>query len=86
MREQREAEEAKSILFKFTSARNQLKGLIQTKDEKLKEDLKENSSLVYYQLSQFIQFFVNYNLQFDVANKLLKEACTFFVTDKEKIH
>jgi hypothetical protein len=57
--------------MKFAAASQKLKGLIKNKEDKLKDDLKECASLVYYQLYQFISFFINYNLPFDQANLLL---------------
>lgn len=58
----------------------------QTKEQKEVQELKENSNLVYDVLSQFITFFINFNMPFDHANQLVSKACELFVTDESKAH
>ena len=36
--------------------------------------------------AQFINFFINFGMPFDTANKLLSTACETFVTDVAKAH
>lgn len=67
-------------------AGSKLKGVLQTKEDKHKEELKENSNLVYDILSQFISYFIIFNLPFDKANDLLSKACVNYVTDQSKAH
>lgn len=83
-----EQEESKKSTFeKFKSmANSKLKEAFKTKEEKLKEELKENSNLVYDVLSQFITFFINFSLPFSQANKLLTDFCEHYVTDRSKAH
>jgi len=50
---------------RFQIGASKLKGIFQSKDEKHAEELKENSNLVYDIISQFITFYINYNLPFD---------------------
>lgn len=65
-------ESKKSKFEKLKSlANSKLKDAFKTKEEKQKEELKENSNLVFDVLSQFINFFINFNLPFSQANKLL---------------
>jgi hypothetical protein len=69
-------------LKKFAFAADKLKGLMQSKEERMKDDLTAYSSMVFDEVSQFITFFINFNLPFDMANKLLKETTAVFIQDK----
>jgi hypothetical protein len=39
--------------------------MLQTKDEKLKIDLKDNQNLVFNELSRFVTFFTNLSLPYE---------------------
>ena len=58
-------------LKKFAFATSKLQGLIKSKDEQMKEDLKDFSNMVFDEVSTFITFFINFNLPFRLAKTLL---------------
>lgn len=64
----REVLEAEESSFSFKKFADIAKSIIQTKEDKVKEDLRENCNLVYYELSTFITFFVNLGLPFEVSS------------------
>lgn len=70
-------------LKKFAFATSKLQGLIKSKDDQMKEDLKDFSNMVFDEVSQFITFFINYNLPFRLAKNLLQWTSEQYVTDKQ---
>ena len=72
-REQMEIENEKKTfsLKKFAFATSKLQGLIKSKDEQMREDLKDFSNMVFDEVSTFITFFINFNLPFRLAKTLL---------------
>ena len=60
------------------------KSIIQTKEEKARDDIRDNCNLVYYELSTFITFFVNLGMPFEVSRSLLVEVCDKLDQDKDK--
>jgi len=50
-----------------------LKGMLQTKDDKNRSDLKEHQNLVFNELSRFVTYFINLSLPYEQANQLLVE-------------
>lgn len=87
-RQQEQEQEDKKMTFNKLKmmANSKLKQVLSSKEEKHKEELKENSNLVYDILSQFITYFINFNLPFEQSSKLLSDLCGEFVTDPVKAH
>ena len=55
----------------FKKGFKSLKGMLQTKEAKQSEELRANQSLIFNELSKFVNFFVNFGLSLDSANDLL---------------
>jgi hypothetical protein len=65
-------------------AGNKFKGILQTKEEKYREDMKEQSSLIFHELSRFVGFMNNIGLPYSISNKILIESCDLFLVEKPK--
>ena len=65
-------------------AGNKFKGILQSKEEKYREDMKEQSSLIFHELSRFVGFMNNIGLPYSISNKILIESCDVFLVEKPK--
>lgn len=63
-----------------------LKGILQSKDNKQKDDLKPHQNLIFNELSRFVNFFINFCLPYEQANQLLLTICEEFQLDKSKVN
>ena len=68
----------------FKKGFKSLKGLIQTKEEKLELELKENANLIFNELSRFVNHFINLALPYEQAHEVLIWSCETFQVDKTK--
>jgi hypothetical protein len=41
------------------------KGMLQTKDEKFKQEMKDHQNLIFNELSRFVTYFINLSLPYD---------------------
>ena len=64
-----EQENTKLSLKLFSKvAGSKFKGILQSKEEKYKEDMKEQSSLIFHELSRFVGFMNNIGLPYSFSN------------------
>ena len=64
-----EQENTKLSLKLFSKvAGNKFKGILQSKEEKYREDMKEQSSLIFHELSRFVGFMNNIGLPYSFSN------------------
>lgn len=59
---------------------------MQTKDDKMKQELKLNQNLIFNELSRFVNHFINLSLPYELANECLLDCCEQYQLEKNKAH
>lgn len=59
----------------FKKGFGKLKGMLQSKEEKHKLEMKTNQNLIFNELSRFVQHFINFMLPYEQANDILIYFC-----------
>ena len=63
-----------------------LKGIIQTQEEKFKADIKTNQNLIFNELSRFVTYFTTLSLPYEAASGALLWSCELYQVEKSKTH
>ena len=59
--------------------------MTKSKETKMNEEILKNSNLLFSELSRYVQYFCNYNVQFSETNALLLQLCSHYQMDKNQI-
>ena len=62
------------------------KSIIQTQEEKFKQDIKTNQNLIFNELSRFVTYFTTLSLPYEAASGALLWVCEQYQIEKSKIH
>jgi hypothetical protein len=49
--------------------------MLQNKDQKNAQEIKNNQNMIFNELSKFVQHFINFSLPYALANDLLIQFC-----------
>ena len=63
-----------------------LKGFLQTKEDRFKEELRLYANMIFNELSRYVTHFINLNLPYEYAHEILLWCCEEFCVDKTQTH
>ena len=55
-----------------------LKGIVQTREDKFRHDIKSNSNLIFNELSRFVTYFNSLSLPYETAHGALLWSCDLY--------
>ena len=70
----------------ITKGFKSLRGFLQTKEDKFKEELKLYANMIFNELSRYVAHFINLNLPYEYAHEILLWCCEEFCVDKTQSH
>ena len=66
----------------FKKGFKSLKNLMQTKEDKFKEELKQYGNMIFNELSRYVTHFINLNLPYEYAHEILLWCCEEYCMEK----
>lgn len=70
----------------FGKLNGKMKGLMQSRESKFNEEVVKFETLIFNELSKFVQHFCTLMVPFEEANELLIYFCNMYQMEKNKMH